>query len=112
MARARSDVDDLVAEAAAAPVEGWDLSWLGGRAAEDGPPWGAGRGWAERLPRVSAGRAGQTGGGEVLAGVPSDPPRVVATEGWPPNVARATRLLHPRGVAVVAAPAEPPLPSG
>jgi hypothetical protein len=28
---------------------------------------------------------------------------MVATEGWPPNVACASRLLHPLGVAVVAA---------
>ena len=34
----------------------------------------------------------------------------MATEGWPPNVAKATALLHPRGVAVVADDDEPPLP--
>jgi SAM-dependent methyltransferase len=27
---------------------------------------------------------------------------MAATESWPPNLARATRLLHPRGVVVVA----------
>lgn len=32
------------------------------------------------------------------------------TEGHPPNVAEATRLLHPKGVAVVASPDELPLP--
>ncbi len=31
---------------------------------------------------------------------------------WPPNVARATELLHPRGVVLVADPDEPPLPFG
>lgn len=66
----------------------------------------------ERLPRVSAAPDGQTGGGEVLAGVPSCPPLMGATEPWPPNVARATQLLHPRGVAVVADPDEPPLSFG
>ena len=35
---------------------------------------------------------------------------MVATEGWPPNVAMATTLLHPLGVLVVADPEEPPLP--
>ncbi len=35
---------------------------------------------------------------------------MVATESWPPNVAKATALLRPRGVVVVAAPDEPPLP--
>ncbi|MEP9393326.1 class I SAM-dependent methyltransferase [Gordonia sp. VNK1] len=48
--------------------------------------------------------------GEVLAEAESFPPTAVATESWPPNVAKATRLLHPRGVVVVADPDEPPLP--
>lgn len=52
----------------------------------------------------------QTGGGEVLAGVSKLAILTVATESWPPNVARATRPLHPRGVAVVADTDEPPLP--
>ena len=43
-------------------------------------------------------------------GAASCPPLMVATEGWPPNVATATALLHPRGVAVVADADEPPLP--
>lgn len=60
------------------------------------------------------GRAGaaldlQTGGGEVLASVPVLPPLTVATESWPPNVARAAALLRPRGAAVVAAH-DAPLP--
>jgi SAM-dependent methyltransferase len=104
--------EDLVAEAAAAPMEGWDFSWLVGRATEERPPWGYQRMLGERLPRVSAALDVQTGGGEVLAGVPALPPLMVATESWPPNVARATALLHPRGVAVVVDPDEPPLPFG
>jgi len=52
----------------------------------------------------------QTGGGEVLSEAPTFPPTAVATESWQPNVVRATRLLHPRGVVVVADPDEPPLP--
>jgi SAM-dependent methyltransferase len=102
--------EELVAEAEAAPMEGWDFSWLDGRATEERPPWGYQRLLGERLPRVSAALDVQTGGGEVLAGVPVHPPLMVATESWPPNVARATELLHPRGVAVVADPDEPPLP--
>ena len=35
---------------------------------------------------------------------------MVATEGWPPNVALATAQLHPLGAVVVADPEEPPLP--
>lgn len=102
--------DDLIAEAEAVSVEGWDFSWLDGRATEERPSWGYQRLIGERLPRASAALDVQTGGGEVLAGVPDLPPLMVATEGWPPNVAAATRLLHPRGVAVVADADEPPLP--
>ena len=35
---------------------------------------------------------------------------MAATESWPPNLARATALLMPRGVVVIADPDEPPLP--
>ncbi|MGH8881133.1 MAG: class I SAM-dependent methyltransferase, partial [Stackebrandtia sp.] len=65
---------------------------------------------AERMAEASAALDIQTGGGEVLAGVAKLPVLTVATESWPPNVAKATRLLHPRGVAVVADEDEPPLP--
>jgi SAM-dependent methyltransferase len=64
----------------------------------------------ERMARASAALDIQTGGGEALAGVPRRAPLTVATEGWPPNVAKATRLLHPLGTAVVADADEPPLP--
>ncbi|MFF4082226.1 class I SAM-dependent methyltransferase [Streptomyces sp. NPDC001777] len=104
--------DALVAEAAAAPVAGWDFSWLDGRATEQRPSWGYARAMADRMGRARAALDIQTGGGEVLASVPKLPPLVVATESWPPNVARATALLHPRGAAVVVDPDEPPLPFG
>ncbi|MFC7304353.1 class I SAM-dependent methyltransferase [Streptomyces monticola] len=102
--------EDLVAEAEAAPVEGWDFSWLDGRATERRPSWGYQRLMGERMARASAALDIQTGGGEVLAGVPKLPPLAVATESWPPNVAKATRLLHPLGAAVVKDEDEPPLP--
>ena len=102
--------EDLVAEAASVSVEGWDFSWLDGRATEERPPWTYQRTIGEYLARASAALDVQTGGGEVLAGVPRLPPAMVATEGWPPNVAAATRLLHPRGAVVVADADEPPLP--
>jgi SAM-dependent methyltransferase len=105
--------DDLVAEAASAPVEGWDFSWLDGRATEQRPSWGYQRLMSRRLARVSAAADLQTGGGEVLAGIEKlgkFPPTMAATESWPPNAALATRLLHPRGVVVVAARDEASLP--
>ncbi|MER5299204.1 methyltransferase domain-containing protein [Streptomyces lasiicapitis] len=102
--------DDLVAEAAAAPVAGWDFSWFEGRATEARPSWGYARAMGERLGRAEAALDIQTGGGEVLASAPALPPLAAATEGWPPNVAKAAALLHPRGVVVVASPEDAPLP--
>ncbi|MFE5292150.1 class I SAM-dependent methyltransferase [Isoptericola sp. NPDC056618] len=106
--------DELVGEADAAPMSGWDFSWLEGRATEERPSWRFSRLLHDRLGTVDAALDLQTGGGEVLAAAPALPRLLVATEGWPPNVAAATRLLHPRGVAVVAhddaGPGSPPLP--
>ncbi len=103
--------DELVAEAEAVSVDGWDFSWLDGRATEQRPSWGYQRAMGARVARASAVLDLETGGGEVLAGsTPTLAPLTVATESWPPNVARATRLLHPRGAAVVATDGSPPLP--
>ncbi|GAA1184829.1 SAM-dependent methyltransferase [Kitasatospora gansuensis] len=102
--------EDLVAEAESVPVDGWDFSWLDGRATEQRPSWGYQRTVGARLAGVSAALDIQTGGGEVLAGAGKFPPVMAATESWPPNVAKATALLHPLGAVVVAAPDEPPLP--
>lgn len=104
--------EELIEIGSAADVSGWDFSWLDGRATEERPPWGYAGRLAERLTSASASLDVQTGGGEVLAGMPALPPVAVATESWPPNVAHATRLLHPRGVVVVADQDEPPLPFG
>ncbi|MFD6347149.1 methyltransferase domain-containing protein [Streptomyces roseolus] len=104
--------EELVAEAEAAPMEGWDFSWLDGRATEQRPSWGYQRLLSERLGRASAALDVQTGGGEVLAGAGKLPPLTAATESWPPNVAKATRLLHPLGAVVVHDEDEPPLPFG
>ncbi|MEU8591585.1 class I SAM-dependent methyltransferase [Streptomyces sp. NPDC048664] len=109
--RARA-YEDLVGEAVEASTDGWDFSWFRGRATEERPPWGYARTMADRLAHASAALDVQTGGGEVLASAPVLAPLTVATEGWPPNVARATALLHPRGAMVVAAREEDPLPFG
>ncbi|MEY9993925.1 SAM-dependent methyltransferase [Streptomyces sp. V4I8] len=107
--------EDLVAEGAAVPTEGWDFSWFEGRATEARPSWGYAASLAERLARATAALDIQTGGGEVLdfalrSAAPEAPTLTVATEGWPPNVAKATALLRPRGVPVVASPEDAPLP--
>ncbi|MET3565411.1 hypothetical protein ABIC47_000882 [Leifsonia sp. 563] len=107
---AGSTFEELIALGESADVTGWDFSWLDGRATEERPPWGYARRLAGRMPHARASLDIQTGGGEVLAQAGSFPPTAVATESWPPNVAKATRLLHPLGVVVVHDPDEPPLP--
>ena len=112
MEHAGRSFDELVAEAEAVSVEGWDFSWLDGRATEQRPSWGYQRLLGARLAQAGAALDLQTGGGEVLAGAgPENFPRtMVVTEGWPPNAARATALLHPLGAAVVTAAEGAPLP--
>ncbi|MFC4912419.1 methyltransferase domain-containing protein [Actinomadura gamaensis] len=102
--------EELVEEASTVPVEGWDFSWLDGRATEERPSWGYARMMASRLANVQAALDVQTGGGEVLAQAEVLPRTMAASESWAPNVAKATRLLGPRGVVVVATSHEPPLP--
>jgi SAM-dependent methyltransferase len=105
--------EDLVSEADSVSVAGWDFSWLEGRATEERPSWGYQRLLRGRLAAAKSALDIYTGGGEVLAGAgPPFPPTMAATEPWPPNIALATRLLHPLGVVVVATGDEPPLPFG
>ena len=110
MERIDRTFDELISEAQAEPTDGWDFSWFEGRATEARPSWGYAKSMGERIGMATAALDIQTGGGEVLASVPRLPKLTVATESWPPNVAKATKLLHPLGVAVVADPDEPPLP--
>jgi len=104
----RRSFEDLVSEAEAAPIEGWDFSWLDGRATEDRPSWGYSRLVSERMASASAALDLQTGGGELLAGIDRLPPLLVATKGWAPNVAVAGRRLRSRRAFVVAAHDERP----
>ena len=103
--------EELVDEAAGVDVSGWRFDWLDGRATEQRPPWGYSRLLASRLAGVKSALDIDTGGGEIIAGVPHLPPRMAVTEGWRPNVERARRLLAPRGVAVVFLDQGRPLPS-
>jgi SAM-dependent methyltransferase len=95
--------EELIAEAEAAPIEGWDFTWLEGRATEERPSWRYAERVAERAARTSRMLDLQAGGGEMLAGLPYVPPLMVATEDYPPNVVVAGRRLLPRGAHVVAA---------
>ncbi len=102
--------DELVAEGAAVPVEGWDFSWFEGRATEGRPSWGYAKLMSDRMSRARAALDIQTGGGEVLAEVPQPPPVLVATEAWRPNLEVARRNLAPSGARVVHAEEDGPLP--
>ena len=100
----------LVDEAMAAPVAGWDFSWMEGRRLDlDALPWS----WFVEIASAVAATGARslldmgTGGGEVLAryvasGVGVVPDVTVATEAWRPNVAVAASTLRPLGIAVVA----------
>jgi SAM-dependent methyltransferase len=104
--------EQLVAEGAAVPVEGWDFSWFEGRASEERPPWGYTGLLGDRLADAEAALDVQTGGGEVLAGAPTRPALLVATESWRPNVDVARARLQPLGARVVAVADSPALPFG
>ena len=82
--------EKLVDEAAAASIDGWDFSWLDGRATEQRPSWGYQRLMSSRLARVSAALDIQTGGGEVLAGAQTFPPTMAL---W--NRGRPTQRWRP-----------------
>jgi SAM-dependent methyltransferase len=106
-----STFEKLIAEADAVDVSGWDFSWLDGRATEERPPWGYQRLMGEKIGQAEVSLDIQTGGGEVLAGVPQRAAKaMVATESWPPNLARAQHTLRDKGVIVVADEDRPPLP--
>jgi SAM-dependent methyltransferase len=102
--------DELVAEGAAVPTDGWDFSWFAGRATEQRPSWGYARLIGERMAQVSAALDIQTGGGEVLASIPKPPAVLAATESWPPNLDIARRNLTPLGGQVHAVPDDADLP--
>jgi len=93
--------EDLIDQAAAAPIDGWDFSWLEGRATEERPSWRYSARLAERAAAVSSLLDIQTGGGELLGQLPRLPTLTVATENWEPNVRRAAQRLRPRGAWVV-----------
>jgi len=103
--------EELIAAADAADVTGWDFSWLDGRAGEERPPWGYQKLMGGKIGRAALTLDIQTGGGEVLAGVPQRASKaMVATESWPPNIKRAQENLRGKGVVVVADEDQPPLP--
>ena len=90
----------LIADAAAADVDGWGFGWLEGRATEERPPWGFAGLLAEAVAGAEVAIDLDTGGGEVLGQCPRLAAQQHVTESWPPNAARARERLGPRGVIV------------
>jgi SAM-dependent methyltransferase len=109
--------DELRADAEAAPVEGWDFSWLDGRATEERPSWSYSTMATERVGQdVQAVLDVQTGGGEVFEEIltrsGASAGRIAATESWPPNLERATARLAHLGAVVTEAADGGTLPFG
>jgi Methyltransferase domain len=97
----RSSFDALVREAEAAPIAGWDFSWLDGRAFEERPSWRYFDLVAERAGTVSSLLDVEVGGGHMIAALPAVPPLTVGTEDHEPNIAVAARRLRSRGAWLV-----------
>ena len=95
--------EDLLREGEAVPTAGWNFDWFEGRATEERPSWGYSGLLAEHMAEAEAALDLQTGGAEVLAGIPKAPKTLCATESWPPNLEIARRNLAPLGGTVVEA---------
>jgi SAM-dependent methyltransferase len=84
------------------PFTGWDFSYLAARWIDETPPWSYEEMVRELMAVSRAVLDLGTGGGEKLLGFKDVfPPRVVATEGYPPNFRLARERLGPLGVEVV-----------
>jgi hypothetical protein len=74
--------EQLVADAQAADVSGWDFSWLAGRATAGPLPWS----YRDQVERYAAAAGAMldmgTGGGEWLSRLAPRPAHTVATEAW------------------------------
>ncbi|MEU0556389.1 hypothetical protein [Dactylosporangium sp. NPDC006015] len=91
----------LVEEALAAPVAGWDFTWLRGRSHGGDPSWSYPALARPLIAGASSLLDVDTGGGELLASLAPLPPRTVATESWAPNVPVAAARLSPLGVGAL-----------
>ncbi len=84
------------------PFTGWDFSYLDGRMLEEQPPWSYPLRAAELMRQATSVVDLDTGGGErFLKLYEYWPPKVVATEHYPPNFKLATERLSPLGAKVV-----------
>lgn len=86
------------------PFQGWDFSALEGHIQEDALPWDYADLARQAMRSATALLDQGTGGGELLASLADAwPPRVFATEAYPPNVTLSRQRLGPLGATVYAA---------
>src|SRR5262249_37743552 len=97
----RRSFEDLVRDAARAPITGWDFAWLQGRAFEARPSWHYFELVAERARRVASLLDLEVGSGSMIEALPIVPSRTIGTEGHAPTVERAARRLRSRGASLV-----------
>lgn len=93
--------EEVVDEAERTEIAGWDFSWLDGRAFEERPSWHYFDVVASKARNVSSMLDLETGSGQMIAALPVVPALTVGTEGYAPNVARATTRLRSRGAHLV-----------
>ena len=84
------------------PFIGWDFSYLEGRMLEEQPNWSYAARAAELMKQSASVLDLDTGGGERFLELQGHwPPKVVATEHYPPNFKLATERLAPFGAMVI-----------
>lgn len=109
----RPAFEQLVTEAMAAPLKGWDFAWLQGRTTGPNPSWSYPALAGDLVQSSTSLLDIDTGGGELLASLAPLPSRTRAVEGWAPNLTVAQERLRPLGVEVLFAPdAKLPIETG
>jgi SAM-dependent methyltransferase len=93
--------ENLVQEAWAKGIQGWDWSYLEGRWATEPLPWDYPSRARQRITAASRMLDIGTGGGELLSTLGPFLSGSLATEAYPPSVGLAGRTLAPWGVQVV-----------
>ena len=93
--------EELVSEADAWNLKGWDFTSLSGRWVESPTPWDYRTMVLALLQRTDSLLDMGTGGGEFLSSVHPLPKHTYATEGYLPNVSVAKERLEPLGVGVI-----------
>lgn len=98
-------LDELIDEATEAPLEGWDFSFLNGRAETEPLPWSYEHLAAGLVTNARRILDVDTGGGEMFSSL-RPPSGSIAVEPYQPNVAVAARRLEPLGIHVVERPTD------